>query len=67
MTIGNHLQTLREIWDAGDAVYNAIPAKDKIQWLVSLVPQPTIQQSYSEKRGGNLLGLDAVNEDQIGM
>lgn len=66
VTIGNDLKTLREIWNAGDAVYNAIPAKDKIQWLVSLVPQPTIQQSYSKKRGGNILGLDSVDEDQIG-
>lgn len=66
VTIDNDLDTLREIWEAGDAVYDAIPGKEKIQWLVSLVPQPTVQQSYSAKSGGNLLGLENAKDDQIG-
>lgn len=66
MTISNDLETLREVWEASDAVYNSLSARDKIDWLVSFVPQPKMQQSHAAHRGGNMLGLDNVEEDQIG-
>lgn len=67
ITISNDYQTLREIWDASDKVYNAIPAMAKVDWMMSFVPQPVVQQQYAAKTGGNVLGLSNVKEDQIGM
>ncbi|PFH59647.1 hypothetical protein XA68_12052 [Ophiocordyceps unilateralis] len=65
VTITNDFETLRHIWDASDEVYNSLPQKDKVDWIVVLFPQPVIQQAYSEKRGGNSLGLSKNKEDQI--
>ncbi|RDA85711.1 hypothetical protein CP532_0724 [Ophiocordyceps camponoti-leonardi (nom. inval.)] len=65
VTIDNDFETLRQIWDASDKVYNSLPQKDKIDWIVVLFPQPVIQQSYSKKRGGNSLGLSNNKKDQI--
>ncbi|PHH91703.1 hypothetical protein CDD83_10620 [Cordyceps sp. RAO-2017] len=65
LTITNDYKTLREVWEATDAVYDALPQKDKIDWVVSIIPQPKVQQSYAKKRGGNSLGLSHVKEDQI--
>ncbi|KAK5994161.1 FAD-dependent monooxygenase sdcF [Cladobotryum mycophilum] len=67
ITITNDFKTLREIWDTTNAVYNAIPHKDKIDWLVSFIPQPKIQQSFSKANGyeGNSLGLTNIKDDQI--
>jgi FAD/FMN-containing dehydrogenase len=66
VTISNDLDTLREVWEASDAVYDSLSAKNKIDWLVSFVPQPKMQQSHAASRGGNMLGLENVEEDQIG-
>lgn len=65
VTFNNDYNTIREIWDATDAVYNALPSKDKVDWMVSFIPQAQIQQTYAAKRGGNSLGLTDV-PDQIG-
>ncbi|KAM4057466.1 FAD binding domain-containing protein [Hirsutella rhossiliensis] len=65
LTIANDYQTLREIWDATDKVYNDLPQKEKVDWIIQLIPQPKVQQSYAKKRGGNSLGLANVKEDQI--
>lgn len=67
ITIDNDLDTLREVWAASDAVYNGLSVKDKVDWTVSFVPQPTVQQSFAKKSGGNSLGLDSVKNDQIGI
>jgi hypothetical protein len=68
LTFSNDFTTLREIWDATDAVYNGLPQKDQVDWMVSFIPQPMIQQSYTalNGNGGNSLGLSAVENDQIG-
>lgn len=66
MTISNDYKTLREILDAIDEVYNSLAQKEKVDWIVQLIPQPKVQQSYAKKRGGNSLGLANVREDQIG-
>ncbi|KAF4587897.1 6-hydroxy-D-nicotine oxidase [Ophiocordyceps camponoti-floridani] len=65
VTITNDFDTLRHIWDASDEVYNSLPQKDKVDWIVVLFPQPVVQQSYSKKRGGNSLGLSNNKDDQI--
>ncbi|PFH58139.1 hypothetical protein XA68_14101 [Ophiocordyceps unilateralis] len=65
VTIKNDYKTLREIWDASNAVYRSLPQNDKIDWIVELYPQPRVQQSYSLKYGGNSLGLANVKHDQI--
>ncbi|KAF4506453.1 hypothetical protein G6O67_006538 [Ophiocordyceps sinensis] len=65
LTISNDYKTLREILDAIDEVYNSLAQKEKVDWIVQLIPQPKVQQSYAKKRGGNSLGLANVREDQI--
>ncbi|KAF4582184.1 FAD binding domain protein [Ophiocordyceps camponoti-floridani] len=65
ITIKNDYQTLREIWDASDAVYKATPQNDKIAWIVELYPQPAIMQSHASTRGGNMLGLSQTPHDRI--
>lgn len=67
LTISNDFKTMREIWDATDAVYDALPEKDKVDWMVMFVPQPKIQQTFAALRGGNSLGLADVEDDQIGV
>lgn len=67
VTVSSDRDTLLDFWKATDAVYNNITVKDQIDWLVSIVPQPRIQESYSSARGGNILGLENVQDDQIGM
>lgn len=57
---------MRELWDEYDKIYNALPKKDSVDWIIQFLPQPKIQQSYAKKRGGNSLGLANVKEDQIG-
>lgn len=58
---------MRELWDAYDKIYNGLPQKENIDWIIQFVPQPRIQQSYAEKSGGNSLGLASTAKDQIGM
>ncbi|RDA83941.1 hypothetical protein CP532_3632 [Ophiocordyceps camponoti-leonardi (nom. inval.)] len=65
LTISNDYDTLREIWDASDKVYNELSQKVGVQWIVQIFPQPKIQQSYSMKHGGNSLGLADVQDDQL--
>ncbi|RDA94043.1 hypothetical protein CP533_5306 [Ophiocordyceps camponoti-saundersi (nom. inval.)] len=65
VTISNDFETLRRIWDASDEVYNSLPQKDKVDWIVIVSPQPVILESYSKKRGGNSLGLSDNPQDQI--
>lgn len=64
VTIKNDYQTLRKIWDMSDATYQGLADKDKVDWMVSFVPQPRIQESYAFQRGGNSLGLDH-DQDEI--
>ncbi len=66
LTMSNDFATMREIWDATDAVYDKLPQKDKVDWMVSFIPQPKVQQTFAALRGGNSLGLADVQEDQIG-
>ncbi|RDA95919.1 hypothetical protein CP533_5944 [Ophiocordyceps camponoti-saundersi (nom. inval.)] len=66
VTISNDYDTLRGIWEASDMVYNELPEKVGVQWIVQVFPQPKIQQSYAMKHGGNSLGLADVKEDQLG-
>lgn len=49
-----------------DAVYNSLEFKDQIDWMVSFIPQPKIQQSYAAASGGNSLGLGDIEDDQMG-
>ncbi|KAK5997685.1 FAD-dependent monooxygenase sdcF [Cladobotryum mycophilum] len=65
LTTYNDYTTLREIWEASDAIYNALPQKDNIDWMISFIPQPKIQQAYAYKHGGNSLGLENVQKDQV--
>lgn len=66
ITITNDFATMRELWDEYDKIYNALPKKDSVDWIIQFLPQPKIQQSYAKKRGGNSLGLANVKDDQIG-
>ncbi|KAM3435921.1 hypothetical protein MY4824_004583 [Beauveria thailandica] len=66
VTVSNDKDTLLDFWKAVDAVYDGLTVKDRIDWLVSVVPQPQIQETYGESRGGNVLGLENVEEDQLG-
>lgn len=66
MTIFNDAPTLQEIWEKTDVIYNALPQKDKVDWMVSFIPQPKVQQTYAAATGGNSLGLADVKDDQIG-
>ncbi|RCI10030.1 hypothetical protein L249_8735 [Ophiocordyceps polyrhachis-furcata BCC 54312] len=65
VTIDNDFETVRQVWDASDEVYNSLPHKDKVDWIFFLFPQPVVQQSYSKKRGGNSLGLSDNKKDQF--
>ncbi|KAK5988228.1 FAD-dependent monooxygenase sdcF-like protein [Cladobotryum mycophilum] len=65
ITIFNDVTTLREIWNQTDAIYDALPQKDKVDWMVSFIPQPKVQQSYAAANGGNSLGLANIDKDQI--
>lgn len=66
VTVSNDEDTLLDFWKAADAVYNGLEVKGQIDWLVSVVPQPQLQETHAEARGGNVLGLGAVKEDQLG-
>ncbi len=66
MTFTNHFQTARDVWDAADAIYNSLEFKNEVDWMISFIPQPKIQQSYAAERGGNSLGLADVEDDQVG-
>ncbi|OAA63962.1 FAD binding domain protein [Cordyceps fumosorosea ARSEF 2679] len=65
ITITNDKETLLDFWKASDAVYNDLEVKDKIDWLVSVVPQPALQETYAKARGGNVLGLQDEKKDQL--
>lgn len=67
VTVTNDKGTLLDFWKATDAVYNELEVKDQIDWLVSIVPQPKLQETYAAARGGNSLGLENVQDDQLGM
>lgn len=66
VTIYNDKDTLLDFWKATDAVYNDLKVKDQVDWLISVVPQPRIQEGYSAARGGNVLGLEDLEGDQMG-
>jgi hypothetical protein len=65
VTYFNDYQTTREIWDATDNIYNSLPFKDEVDWMISFIPQPKIQQTYAAARGGNSLGLEDIKDDQM--
>ncbi|XWW93156.1 hypothetical protein V2A60_001085 [Cordyceps javanica] len=65
VTVTNDKETLLDFWKATDAVYDSLKVKDQIDWLVSVVPQPALQETWAEARGGNVLGLQNVKEDQL--
>lgn len=65
VTIKNDYNTLRQIWDLSDATYQGLTDKNKVDWMVSFVPQPRIQESYSASRGGNSLGLDQDSDEIV--
>ncbi|KHN94103.1 FAD-binding, type 2 [Metarhizium album ARSEF 1941] len=65
LTFRNDYKTLRRIWDATDDIYNGLERKNEVDWMISFIPQPKIQQSYAAARGGNSLGLQDVAQDQI--
>ncbi|KAM0263935.1 hypothetical protein ACHAQJ_000970 [Trichoderma viride] len=67
LTFSNDYTTVREIWDATDAIYDGLAQKDQVDWMISFIPQPMVQQSYSALNGGNSLGLSDVDNDQIVM
>ncbi|KAL6872151.1 FAD-binding domain-containing protein [Trichoderma novae-zelandiae] len=64
ITFTNDYATVREIWDVTDAIYNALPHKDQVDWMISLIPQPKCQQTFAARNGGNSLGLTDA-PDQI--
>lgn len=66
VTIDSDYDTLLDVWKFSDATYEAIPAKDKVDWMVSFVPQPVVQELHAAKSGGNSLGLQDVKKNQIG-
>lgn len=49
-----------------DEIYNGLEHKDQVDWMISFIPQPMVQQSYAARSGGNSLGLQSVTDDQIG-
>lgn len=49
-----------------DEIYNGLEHKDQVDWMISFIPQPMVQQSYATRSGGNSLGLQSVTDDQIG-
>lgn len=49
-----------------DEIYNGLEYKDQVDWMISFIPQPKVQQSYAARSGGNSLGLQSVADDQIG-
>ncbi|EJP63046.1 6-hydroxy-D-nicotine oxidase [Beauveria bassiana ARSEF 2860] len=65
VTVSNDKDTLLDFWKAVDDVYDGLTVKDRIDWLVSVVPQPQIQQTHAKSRGGNVLGLENVEQDQL--
>ncbi|KAJ3498437.1 hypothetical protein NLG97_g1122 [Lecanicillium saksenae] len=65
ITITNDFATMRELWDEYDKIYDALPYKTEVDWIIQFLPQPKIQQSYAKGRGGNSLGLDHIDKDQI--
>ncbi|ATY62900.1 FAD binding domain [Cordyceps militaris] len=65
VTVSNDKATLLAFWKAADVVYNGLKVQNQIDWLVSVVPQPSLQETYAERRGGNVLGLQDVQEDQL--
>ncbi|KAJ3485105.1 hypothetical protein NLG97_g6891 [Lecanicillium saksenae] len=65
VTISNDKATMLDFWKAIDKVYNGLEVKNQIDWLVSIVPQPKLQETYAKARGGNVLGLQDVDEDQL--
>ncbi|OAA79999.1 FAD binding domain protein [Akanthomyces lecanii RCEF 1005] len=65
VTVSNDKDTLLDFFKAADAVYDGLEVKNQIDWLVSIVPQPQLQEMYARERGGNVLGLQDVKEDQL--
>ncbi|KAJ6784908.1 hypothetical protein PWT90_02381 [Aphanocladium album] len=65
ITISNDFDTMRELWDEYDKIYDGLPHKTQVDWIIQFLPQPKIQQSYAKTRGGNSLGLENVEQDQI--
>ncbi|KAJ4858133.1 FAD binding domain-containing protein [Trichoderma breve] len=65
ITFSNDYVTVRDIWDVTDEIYNGLEHKDQVDWMISFIPQPMVQQSYAARSGGNSLGLQSVTDDQI--
>ncbi|KAL6694378.1 FAD-binding domain-containing protein [Trichoderma pleuroticola] len=65
ITFSNDYATVRDIWDVTDEIYNGLEHKDQVDWMISFIPQPMVQQSYATRSGGNSLGLQSVTDDQI--
>lgn len=65
MTIKNDYKTLREIWDMNDGVFQSLPVQGKVDWMVSLIPQPKVQKMHALARGGNVLGLDTSTDEIV--
>lgn len=66
LTVKNDLETLKRIQAITDRIYEEI--KDQVpglDWMWSYNPQPKILTTHAAKRGGNSLGLEGLEHDQI--
>ena len=66
LTFINDIETIRAVQAVFDAVHDSIRHIPDMDWVVIYNPQPRVIESFSASRGGNVLGLEGVKDDQIG-
>lgn len=67
ITFVNDRKTLEAVQRVTDEIYAKLAHVPGLDYIFFYVPQPRVIQKYSKARGGNVLGLDNVENDQIVM
>ncbi|KAH8900830.1 FAD binding domain protein [Thozetella sp. PMI_491] len=65
VTVKNDLDTLKAIHAATDVLYKTVNHVPRMDFVFMYVPQPRVIQNFAETRGGNVLGLENIEHDQI--
>jgi hypothetical protein len=66
LTFVNDLETIKAVQAVFDNVYESVRGVPDMDWIVLYNPQPKVIEDLSAARGGNVLGLENVTNDQIG-
>ncbi|KAJ9144961.1 FAD binding domain-containing protein [Pleurostoma richardsiae] len=65
VTFKNDLATLDAVQAVTNEIYSELTNVTDMDFLFNYVPQPKVIETHSAARGGNVLGLEAVDHDQI--